>query len=216
MAKSEIDIDDDKEIDKEFVRSLELTAVKYAEEKVNKNIQGKLYCVGYSVKNYFLNGYAISNLQGHKGQNISVEIIATFLPRSVVDSLYAVTKKLGLTVDNLTLEPIAAMEAVIPQNLRLLNLALVDIGAGTSDVAISSNETISAYGMVAIAGDEVTEAIAQACLVDFNSAEKIKREVFNKNEVSYLDVLGLENIITKEEVAKIINPVVEKLAEGNF
>lgn len=213
VAKSEIDIDDDKEIDKEFVRSLELTAVKYAEEKINKNIQGKLYCVGYSVKNYFLNGYAISNLQGHKGQNISVEIIATFLPRSVVDSLYAVTKKLGLTVDNLTLEPIAAMEAVIPQNLRLLNLALVDIGAGTSDVAISSNETISAYGMVAIAGDEVTEAIAQACLVDFNSAEKIKREVFNKNEVSYLDVLGLENIITKEEVAKIINPVVEKLAE---
>lgn len=212
IAKSEIEIDDDKEIDKEIVRSLELTAVKQAEEKVNKNTIGKLYCVGYSVKNYFLNGYSISNLQGHKGQNISIEIIATFLPRSVVDSLYSVTAKLGLTVSNLTLEPIAAMEAVIPQNLRLLNLALVDIGAGTSDVAISSNETISAYGMVSIAGDEVTEALAQACLIDFNSAEKIKRQVFKSGQVSYVDVLGIENEISADEAEKIIAPVVEKLA----
>lgn len=212
IAKSEIEIDDDKEIDKELVRSLELTAVKQAEEKVNRNTIGKLYCVGYSVKNYFLNGYSISNLQGHKGQHISIEIIATFLPRSVVDSLYSVTAKLGLTVSNLTLEPIAAMEAVIPQNLRLLNLALVDIGAGTSDVAISSNETISAYGMVSIAGDEVTEALAQACLVDFNSAEKIKRQVFEAGQMNYVDVLGIENTISSDEAEKIIIPVVEKLA----
>ncbi len=213
VAKSEIEIDDDKEIDKELVRSLELTAVKNAEEKVNKQVVGKLYSVGYSVKNYFLNGYAISNLLSHKGQVISVEIISTFLPRSVVDSLYAVTKKLGLTVTNLTLEPIAAMEAAIPQNLRLLNLALVDIGAGTSDVAISSNETISAYGMAAIAGDEVTEAIAQACLVDFNTAETIKRNVFQKGEYTYTDVLGIENLITSDEVKKIIKPVAVKMSE---
>ena len=180
IVKSELTIDSDKEINKELIRSLELTAVKMAEEKVNEETIGKLYCVGYSVKNYYLNGYAISNLLGHKGQDISSEVIATFLPRSVVDSLYAVTKKVDLTVTNLTLEPIAAMEAAIPQNLRLLNLALVDIGAGTSDIAISSNETISAYGMVAMAGDKVTEAIAQACLVDFNAAEKIKKQITSK------------------------------------
>lgn len=213
IAKSEIEIDDDKEIESELVRSLELTAVKQAEEQVNQNIDGKLYCVGYSVKNYYLNGYAISNLQSHKGQNISAEIIATFLPRSVVDSLYSVTNKLGLTVGSLTLEPIAAMEAVIPKNLRLLNLALVDIGAGTSDIAISSNEAISAYGMVSIAGDEVTEALAQACLVDFNGAEKIKKQVFKLGQTSYVDVLGIENKITADEAEKIIAPVVEKLSE---
>lgn len=212
-VKSEINIDDDKEIDKELIRSLELTAVKVAEEEVNKNTVGKLYCVGYSVKNYFLNGYAISNLLAHKGQNITAEVIATFLPRSVVDSLYAVTKKVGLSVTNLTLEPIAAMEAAIPQNLRLLNLALVDIGAGTSDIAISSNETISAYGMVAMAGDKVTEAIARACLVDFNGAEKIKKQMDSKKEVDFVDVLGIENTVSYDEIIKIIKPVVEKLSE---
>jgi cell division protein FtsA len=212
-VKSQINIDEDKEIDKELIRSLELTAVKLAEEEVNKNTVGKLYCVGYSVKNYFLNGYAISNLSGHKGQNITAEVIATFLPRSVVDSLYAVTKKVGLSVTNLTLEPIAAMEAAIPQNLRLLNLALVDVGAGTSDIAISSNETISAYGMVSMAGDKVTEAIAKACLLDFNGAEKVKKQINEQKEVTYVDVLGIENKITYDEIIKIVTPVSEKLSE---
>lgn len=212
-VKSEISIDEDKEIDKEIIRSLELTAVKLAQEEVNKSTEGKLYCVGYSVKNYYLNGYAISNLLSHKGQHISADVIATFLPRSVVDSLYSVTNKVGLNVTNLTLEPIAAMEAAVPQNLRLLNLALVDIGAGTSDIAISSNETISAYGMVSVAGDEVTEAIAKQCLVDFNAAEKIKKELDTKKEVKYTDVIGMENTITFDEVVKLTDPVVEKMSK---
>lgn len=211
-AKSEIDINGDEEIDKELVRSLELSAVKQAEEEINKTTEGKLYCVGYSVKNFYLNGFLISNLIGHKGEKISGEIIATFLPRSVVDSLYSVMNKIDLKVTNLTLEPIAAMEAAVPKNLRLLNIALVDIGAGTSDIAISSKETISAYGMVPIAGDEVTETIVQEYLVDFNTAEKIKRSVGEK-EITYTDVLGMENNVSSENVLKAINSVVSKEAE---
>ena len=211
--KSEIEIDDDKEIDREVIRSLELTAVKMAEEKVARTSRGKLYCVGYSVKNYYLNGYIITNLNSHKGEKIAVEIIATFLPRSVVDSLYAVMNKAGLEVVSLTLEPIAAMEAAVPQNLRLLNLALVDIGAGTSDIAISSKDSISAYGMVPMAGDEVTETIAQAYLVDFNTAEKIKRQCVGKDKIVCIDVLGLESELEPEEILKTINPIVMKISE---
>ncbi|MCB2291287.1 cell division protein FtsA [Clostridium sp. CS001] len=212
-VKSEIEVDAEKEIDREAIRSLELTAVKMAEDEINKSTQGKLYCVGYSVKSYYLNGYIISNLNSHKGEKIAVEIIATFLPRSVIDSLYAVMSKAGLSVISLTLEPIAAMEAVVPQSLRLLNLALVDIGAGTSDIAISSNDSISAYGMVPTAGDEVTEIISQAFLVDFNTAEKIKKQCSGEDNIGYIDVLGFENEISPEEVLKVINPVVMKISE---
>jgi len=212
-VKSEIELDSDKAIDREAIRSLELTAVKMAEDEVSKSTQGKLYCVGYSVKNYYLNGYIISNLNAHKGEKIAVEIIATFLPRSVIDSLYAVMNKAMLSVASLTLEPIAAMEAAVPQNLRLLNLALVDIGAGTSDIAISSKDSISAYGMVPTAGDEVTETIAQAYLVDFNTAEIIKKKCSGKDKIHYTDVIGFENEIEPEEVLKIINPIVMKISE---
>jgi cell division protein FtsA len=212
-TKAEIEIDGDKEINREVIRSLEITAVKMAENEVIKSTQGKLYCVGYSVKNYYLNGYVISNLNAHKGENIAVDIIATFLPRSVVDSLYAVMSKAGLSVVSLTLEPIAAMEAAVPQNLRLLNLVLVDIGAGTADIAISSKDSISAYGMVPMAGDEVTEIVAQSYLVDFNTAEMIKKQSSGKEKIVFIDVLGFENEIEPEEVLKIINPIVMKIAE---
>lgn len=213
VARSDLELEYDREIDKDVIRSLELTAVKSAEQQINKQTDGKLYCVGYSVKNYYLNDYIISNLLSHKGDKISVEVIATFLPKSVVESLYAVMNKVNLTVVNLTLEPIAAMEAAIPKSLRLLNLALIDIGAGTSDIAISSKDSISAYGMVSTAGDEVTETIAQNFLVDFNTAEKIKKECQVKETIKYIDVLGIENEIKSDEVIKVINPVVNKISE---
>ncbi|RXM69328.1 cell division protein FtsA [Clostridium tetani] len=211
-VKERLEIEGNSEIDKDLIRSLELTAIKTAENEVKKD-EGELYCVGYSVINYYLNGYVISNLLGHKGEDIATEIIATFLPRSVVDSIYSVMNKVDLKVISLTLEPIAAIEAIIPQKLRLLNLALVDIGAGTSDIAISSKETISAYGMVSLAGDEITEAIAQNCLVDFNTAEEIKKNIDKCEIIKYIDVLGLENEISSEEVKNIIDPVVNNISE---
>ena len=212
-ANAELEINEEDEIDKEVVRSLELSAVKNAEDGINSVTEGKLYCVGYSVKSFYLNGFLISNLIGHKGENIGAEVIATFLPRSVVDSLYSVMNKVNLKVVNLTLEPIAAMEAAIPKNLRLLNIALVDIGAGTSDIAISSKETISAYGMVPMAGDEITETIVQEYLVDFNTAEKIKRELQINSDITYTDILGMENTISCESVLKLINSIVDKTAD---
>lgn len=213
-SKGAMDLNIEEEISKDIIRSLELTAVKKAEEKINKTTNGKLYCVGYSVTNYYLNGFVISNLIGHKGENVCVEVIATFLPRSVVDSLYTVMKKVGLRVNNLTLEPIAAIEAVVPKKLRLLNIALIDIGAGTSDIAISSNETISSFGMVPQAGDKVTEAIAQEYLVDFNTAENMKRRIGIDEEITYTDVLGFENSIKSENIKKTIEIVVKKIAES--
>ena len=213
-SKGSMDLNIDDEISKDIVRSLELTAVKKAEEKINKTTNGKLYCVGYSVINYYLNGFVISNLIGHRGQVVEVEVIATFLPRSVIDSLYTVMKKVGLRVNNLTLEPIAAIEAIVPKKLRLLNIALIDIGAGTSDIAISASGTISSFGMVPQAGDEVTEAIAQEYLVDFNKAENIKRRIEIHEEITYTDVLGFENSIKSENIKKVIETVVKKIAES--
>jgi len=86
-----------------------------------------------------LDNYPIKNLEGHKGRTAVTKIIAAFLPSSVLISLYAVTSRCRLEVDNLTLEPIAAIHAVVPDDVRFLNIALVDIGGGTSDIAVSKD-----------------------------------------------------------------------------
>lgn len=212
-SSAEVEISKDEVITKDWIKTLELKAVKEAEKNVIEEIDSDLYCVGYSVKNYYLNGYVISNLNGHKGENIGADIIATFLPKSVVDSLYSVMEKCGLKANSLTLEPIAAIEAVVPQKLRLLNIALVDIGAGTSDIAISAEQSISAYGMVPMAGDEVTEEIAKECLVDFNKAEEIKKQLVENEEVVFEDILGFEVTKKSADLKSVIAPIVEKLGQ---
>ena len=62
---------------------------------------------------YYLNGDAFSNLEGHKAETVSEEIIVTFLPEDVVDGLYSAVGLAGLRVANMTLEPIAAINVAI-------------------------------------------------------------------------------------------------------
>ena len=96
---------------------------------------------------------------------------------------------LGLEVANLTLEPIAAINVAIPESYRLLNIALVDIGAGTSDISITKDGSIIAYGMIPLAGDELTELIVQNYLVDFKTAEYIKLQSTTEEEITYKDIM---------------------------
>ncbi len=172
------------------------------------------YCVGSTVVRYYMNGYRIVNPEEHKAENIGADIIATFLPEDVVDGLYKAVGLAGLDVAALTLEPIAAIQVAIPERFRMLNLALVDVGAGTSDICITNDGAILAYGMIPLAGDSLTETIAKACLVDFATAEDIKRGISDRDEVEYMDIMGLPQKISKEEVLKILDQAIDDLASA--
>lgn len=172
------------------------------------------YCVGYSTIKYTLDGVQLKSLVGQRGEKATASIIATFLPRQVIDSMDSALVSTGLALRAVTLEPIAAINVLIPPTMRHLNLVLVDIGAGTSDVAITKNGSVIAYGMVPQAGDEITEAISQHFLLDFNVAERIKRDAASGQDVSFTDILGSEYHLTAEEVFTPILPAVENLAEA--
>ncbi|MEG6567148.1 cell division FtsA domain-containing protein [Thermoanaerobacterium saccharolyticum] len=194
------------------IDNLVLSALNAAKEEISReNHTLKYHMVGYSIKSFYLDGLPITNLKDHTGKEISVEIIATFLPYDVVESLYSVAKKAGLEVAYLTLEPIAAIGVAIMPQIRMLNIALVDIGAGTSDIAISKDGNIISYSMVPFAGDEVTETIQQHYLTDFNTAEKIKTT--SKKDIKFKDVIGLQHQISRLDVLDLISPVVKNLAK---
>ncbi|OOO00735.1 MAG: hypothetical protein ATN35_01135 [Epulopiscium sp. Nele67-Bin004] len=197
------------------VDALELYAVELAKEALEKEVNessDNYFCVGHSVMHYYLEGYLITNLEGHRGKSVSVKLLATFLPKTVVESLYAVTDLVGLEVKHLTLEPIAAMNAIIPQHLRMLNLALVDVGAGTSDIAITKDGTVLSYGMIPFAGDKITETLVQKYLIDFNTADRIKQEVITNDIIEFSDIMGYEYSVKKGEILALIEPVITNLA----
>lgn len=218
QVKVETLVSPETEITKEIVSSLEMEGIQLAQMQLDEELGGNekvsYYCVGYSVVNYYLNSYVISSLAGHKGKTIGADILATFLPHMVVDSLYTVMNKIGLEVSNLTLEPIAAINVAIPKDLRLLNLALVDIGAGTSDIALTKDGTVIGYAMVPVAGDEITEAICHTYLVDFNTAEKIKTSLnTSKSDIKFADILGNKKSFKIKEILDSIDSQIEHLAK---
>ena len=193
------------------IREAELEAVRSAEEAFTEgNSTTSFYCVGHSVISLELDGYKVSKPEGHRGNSLVTEVIAAFLPAYVVESLCAAVDLAGLETAGLTLEPIAAINAVVPKELRLINIVMCDIGAGTSDVAASRDGSITAYGMATIAGDEMTEALMKQLLVDFNEAERIKTSPDPQTE--YTDILFTHHTITAEQVAELIRPAEEELA----
>ncbi len=205
-------------IQKQDIHHLELSAVQQAQASVASNQKGgnhhHYYCVGYSVLCYMIDDEEIGSLIDQQGGTASVKIIATFLPRVVIESLISALNRAELEMDALTLEPIAAINVLIPPSMRRLNIALVDIGAGTSDIAITNSGTVTAYGMVPIAGDEITEAISDEYLLDFPFAEKIKRQLTNNNVVTMTDILGFETEAATEEIIEKLIPSINKLSES--
>jgi len=217
-AKVSVQISGKPIINKQDISHLELSAVQQAQKELaseNMALQSiHYYCVGYSILRYLLDDEEIGSLVDQQGDKASVEVIATFLPKVVVESLIAALHRADLEMEALTLEPIAAINVLIPPSMRRLNVALVDIGAGTSDIAITDSGTIIAYGMVPIAGDEITEAISDQYLLDFPLAEKAKRDLYTNNEITITDILGFETEVPKEEVVQNIIGSLEKLASA--
>lgn len=200
-------------VTKEDLHTLDLMGIDQAQTvlKEEGDSKYKFYCVGYSVMKYYLNEELFSSLEGHKANKIEEVIIVTFLPEDVVDGLYSAVELAGLKVANLTLEPIAAINVAIPENFRMLNIALVDVGAGTSDICITRDGSIIAYGMIPNAGDELTEIIVQEYLVDFATAEQIKIDSSELEEVSYEDIMGIPHTIPSTQVWALTEPVRERI-----
>lgn len=215
LGRSTLELSAPEALGHERIHQLEATAVANAEQALSTDgpEEQRFFLVGYTPTQFWLDHYPLTTLLGHTGQHLEAAVVATFLPSEVVDSLYAVMQKAGLEVASMTLEPIAALNAAIPADLRLLNLALVDIGAGTSDIAVCRDGSVVGYTMATVAGDEITEALMRACLVDFPTAEAMKLELGRSKSVSFTDILGLEQTLPAEELFSLLDGPIQALAD---
>ena len=96
--------------------------------------------------------------------------------------------------------------------MRLLNLVLADIGAGTTDIAICRDGAVVGYTMATTAGDEITETLMRRFLIDFATAERMKMQL-NEASVSYRDILGLEQSVAGSEIQETLKSAAKALAQ---
>lgn len=217
-SDAEIDCSSSGSLAAEDERALELAGIQAAQLQLATGSAvddpSSYYCVGYSVIRFALDGTFLKTLVGQRGKVATIELIATFLPRQVIDSLQSAIELVGLEIATLTLEPIAAISILIPHTMRHLNLVLVDVGAGTSDVALTREGSVIGYGMVPHAGDEITEALSQEYLLDFKVAETLKRHLGGPvKKVSFTDIMGTVHKLVSSEIIEKITPAVTRLAQ---
>ncbi|MCE5301206.1 MAG: hypothetical protein LLG37_10105 [Spirochaetia bacterium] len=202
------------EITREDITFLTMESVRRASDKLAAEKKAEYYCVGYSIVQYKVDGEPMKNpVQQIAKESVCAETIVTFLPKPVFDSMSAVLKNCGLVMEAITLEPIAALYVTIPEDMRMLNLALVDVGAGTSDIAITEKGKITNYGMIPKAGDEVTEAVCAGFLADFNTAERIKRETDEFSGCDVRDIFNNPFHVSYEQLISVITPKVQEVAK---
>ncbi|HNW93541.1 MAG TPA: cell division FtsA domain-containing protein [bacterium] len=204
-----LDFANERFIDAELVEQAGRQAVH---DGLVKGLELAMYCVGSVPLGFMLNDTAVRNPRGHYARRLTARVLMTYLPREIVNSKIAVLRRLGLEPGLITLEPIAAGDLVFTDKIKHLNLLLLDIGAGTSDLAVTSGGTVVGYASLPLAGDEITEEISEAYLLDFETAERVKRMLSLEEAVSFTSVFGKPWTVKSTEVIERVRPRIEELA----
>jgi cell division protein FtsA len=141
---------------------------------------------------------------------------------SAIKNIYKCVMKAGLTVDVLTLEPLASAAAVLSEEEREAGVVLVDIGGGTTDIAIFQDGIIRHSAVIPFGGNAITEDIKQGCTIMKGQAEQLKVRfgsalATENKEIEIIVIAGLPGRDPKEissrNLAQIIQARMEEILE---
>jgi cell division protein FtsA len=157
---------------------------------------------------------------GMSGIRLEAKVHIVTGAQSAAENIIKCVRRCGLEVDQLMLNPLASSQAVLTDDEKELGVALVDIGAGTTDVAIFSGGAIRHTAVIPIAGDLITSDIAMALRTPTKDAEDIKVESGCAKQLladpdTQVEVPGLGDraprMLSRQALAGVIEPRVEEI-----
>ena len=169
---------------------------------------------------FVIDGQDVKEPVGMSGIRLEAKVHIVTGAQSAAENIIKCVRRCGLEVEQLLLNPLAASQAVLTDDERDLGVALVDIGAGTTDVAIFTGGPIRHTAVIPIAGDLITSDIAMALRTPTKDAEDIKVESGYAKQMladpdSQVEVPGLGDraprMISKQALAGVIEPRVEEI-----
>jgi cell division protein FtsA len=172
-------------------------------------------------RGYTLDGQdGVRDPVGMAGQRLEAEIHIVTAGTSAIHNLAKCVRQAGLQIDELILQPLASSEAVLSIPEREVGVALVDIGGGTTDVAIFSDGGVVHTGALTVAGNHITNDLALGLRAPFAVAEEVKRtagsalaaevDPAEAVEVTTFDADGGE-LVSLQLVAEIIESRVQEI-----
>ncbi|MEI7818495.1 MAG: cell division FtsA domain-containing protein [bacterium] len=137
-----------------------------------KDVQVKL--VNAAVVDVTIDGYRITNPIGFQGKDVTIAVFTAFAPMVHLGALQTVARDLDLNLINIAAEPFAVAKSVGSDDSSEFSAIFIDIGGGTSDIAVVNNGGVVGTKMFAIGGRSFTKRIASTLGVSFAKAEELK------------------------------------------
>jgi cell division protein FtsA len=139
---------------------------------------------------------------------------------SQIDDLSNCVTSAGVDIEDIVLEPLASSYAVLNESEKKVGVAMVDIGGGTTDIAVFKKGIIKHTGGIGIAGSQVTNDISETLGIDEKEAERVKKEhgyaliseIINDDVITILGIKGRKPLkINKSIISRIIEARMEEL-----
>ncbi len=169
---------------------------------------------------FIIDGQEVKEPIGMSGIRLEAKVHIVTGAQSAAENIIKCVRRCGLEVDQLMLNPLASSQAVLTDDEKELGVALVDIGAGTTDIAIFAGGAIRHTAVVPIAGDLITSDIAMALRTPTKDAEDIKVESGCAKQLladpdQQVEVPGLGDrsprLLGRQALAGVIEPRVEEI-----
>lgn len=169
---------------------------------------------------FAIDGQDVREPVGMSGMRLEAKVHIVTGPQSAAENVVKCVRRCGLEVEYLMLNPLASAQAVLTEDERELGVVCVDIGAGTTDVAIYAGGVIRHTAVIPIGGDLITSDIAMALSTPTPDAEDIKvtngcaKQLLADADVR-VEVPGLGNrtprMLSRQALAGVIEPRVEEI-----
>jgi len=162
---------------------------------------------------------------GMSGMRLEVKVHIVTGAVAAAQNIIKCVRRCGLEANDLVLQPLASSYAVLSEDEKDLGVCLIDIGGGTTDIAVWSQGAIRHTSVIPIAGDQVTNDIAMALRTPTREAEDIKCRFGNANAMMVsideeIDVAGVDDRpsrkLKRQTLAEVIQPRIEELFELVF
>ena len=203
--------------DKE-VTPADVSRVIETAKAINLSTDQRLLLV--EAQEFVIDGQDVREPIGMSGIRLEAKVHIVTGAQSAAENIVKCVRRCGLEVDQLMLNPLASSMAVLTQDERDLGVALVDIGAGTTDVAIFAGGAIRHTAVIPIAGDLITSDIAMALRTPTKDAEDIKvmsgyAKQLLADPNAQVEVPGLGDrsprMLSQQALAGVIEPRVEEI-----
>lgn len=186
---------EDKEITQEDVKRV-LQAARVISVPADKEI------IDTIPEQFIVDGYdGIRDPIGMVGVRLEVDVNLIVASCTTVQSIVRSIQKSGLSLDGIILEPVATATAVLNEDEKELGVALIDVGAETTDISVFKKGTLIYTKVIPVGGNHITNDISVICKISSADSEKIKRQygVASSHMIKENDMIKINNIAGKGE-----------------